>query len=151
MKLAEALLLRADMKKKLESLRSRVASNAVVQEGETPHEDPSELLMQSFGVVKEMQALIARINIANHTNKLEDGRTLADLINQREALAMQHSLITNAVQNSNKEPDRYSMSEIKWVAALDVRSLQKQADDLAINIRELNAIIQEKNWRVELD
>jgi hypothetical protein len=98
-----------------------------------------------------MQALISQINAANHANKLEDGRTLADLINQREGLAMQHALITNAIQSSNKEPDRYSMSEIKWVAALDVKSLQKQADDLAIKIRELNAIIQEKNWRVELD
>ncbi|MEM6505429.1 MAG: DIP1984 family protein [Planctomycetota bacterium] len=151
MKLAEALLLRADMKKKLESLRSRVASNAVVQEGETPHEDPSELLMQSFGVVKDLQGLIVKINTANHANKLDDGRTLAELINEREGIAQRHSLITNAIQSSHKEPDRYSMSEIRWVAALDVKSLQKQADDLAIKIRELNAIIQEKNWRVELD
>ena len=41
MKLAEALLLRGDMQKKLASLRERIGQNAVVQEGEQPHEDPN--------------------------------------------------------------------------------------------------------------
>ena len=44
MKIAEALLLRADMQKKLASLRERVGNNAVVQEGVAPHEDPAKLL-----------------------------------------------------------------------------------------------------------
>ena len=57
----------------------------------------------------------------------------------------------NAIGSSHKEPDRYSMSEIKWVAALDIKSLQKQADDLAVKIRELNATIQETNWSIALD
>jgi hypothetical protein len=46
MKLAEALLLRADMKKKMASLRERVATNAVVQEGTQPHEDPTSLMKE---------------------------------------------------------------------------------------------------------
>ncbi|MBB6428628.1 DIP1984 family protein [Algisphaera agarilytica] len=37
MKLAEALMLRSDQEKKIASLRERIAANAVVQEGETPH------------------------------------------------------------------------------------------------------------------
>jgi hypothetical protein len=51
MKLAEALLLRADVQKKLASLRERVAKNAVAQEGDKPHEDPDKLLKESFGVL----------------------------------------------------------------------------------------------------
>jgi hypothetical protein len=43
MKLAEALVLRADTQKKLESLRQRIGKNAIVQEGNKPHEDPSQL------------------------------------------------------------------------------------------------------------
>jgi hypothetical protein len=49
MKLAGALLLRGDMQKKLASLRERVAQNAVVQDGETPHEDPNQLLEEGSG------------------------------------------------------------------------------------------------------
>ena len=44
MKLAEALLLRADMQRKLESLRERIGRNTVTQEGEKPSEDPNALL-----------------------------------------------------------------------------------------------------------
>lgn len=44
MKLAEALLLRGEMQTKIASLHQRVTNNAVVQEGEQPHEDPRELI-----------------------------------------------------------------------------------------------------------
>ena len=38
MKLAEALLIRADQKKKILSLRERIGQNALAQEGDTPRE-----------------------------------------------------------------------------------------------------------------
>lgn len=44
MKLAEALMLRADMQNRIENLRGRLMSNAIVQEGEECAEDPQELL-----------------------------------------------------------------------------------------------------------
>ncbi len=40
MKLAEALIIRADLQKKFASLRERVGVNCKVQEGETPSENP---------------------------------------------------------------------------------------------------------------
>ena len=46
MKLAEALQERADLNTKISELRSRLYDNAVVQEGEKPAEDPSELLSE---------------------------------------------------------------------------------------------------------
>jgi len=49
-----------------------------------------------------------------------------------------------------KEPDRYSVREIKWIAAVDVSRLQKQSEDLAQQVRVLNGRIQETNWRVEI-
>jgi hypothetical protein len=41
MKLAEALLRRADCQKCLEQLKARLLRNAKVQEGDDPAEDPS--------------------------------------------------------------------------------------------------------------
>ena len=40
MRLSEALSLRKDVQKRIEQLRERAANNAVVQEGESPVEDP---------------------------------------------------------------------------------------------------------------
>lgn len=151
MKVAEALLLRADMQKKLESLRERIGKNAVVQQGDKPHEDPIKLLAEAFAVLKEFESLVFRINQANLNNALPDGRSLSEAIAHRDTLVAQHSLIQHAIAHTQKEPDRYSMAEIKWVATLKVASLQKQSEDLAKKIRELNAAIQETNWKAELE
>ena len=42
MKLAEALQERADLNRRIAGLSSRLADNALVQEGERPAEDPAE-------------------------------------------------------------------------------------------------------------
>lgn len=151
MKIAEALLLRADMQKKIASLRERVGNNAVVQQGDKPHEDPATLIEEAFSVLKEMETLVFRINQANLKNTLPDGRSLTESIARRDTLVAQHSLLQHAIAKSQREPDRYSMSEIKWIATLKVGSLQKQTEDLAKKIRELNAAIQETNWKSELE
>ena len=47
MKLAEALALRAETKRRIEQLRSRIVDNARYQEGETPSEDAAALLVRA--------------------------------------------------------------------------------------------------------
>lgn len=150
MKLAEALLLRADLMKKIASLRERIVANAVVQEGDDPHEDPKELMSEAYGAMEELESLVARIHETNLTATLADGRTLTRTIARRNLLASQHALLTAALAGTKKEPDRYGVREIKWVATLKVPKLQKQADDLAKKLRELNAQLQETNWKVSL-
>lgn len=46
MKIAEALIERADIQKRIEQLRDRLSNNALVQEGEEPAEDPTSLLSE---------------------------------------------------------------------------------------------------------
>jgi len=150
MKLAEALLLRGDVQKKLASLRERIGRNCLVQEGNAPHEDPNALLSEAAGVIDELERLVAAINIANLKHTLPDGRTLTAAIARRESLVQRHSLLQAAIESTQKEPDRYSVREIKWVATIEVAKLQRQIEDLAKQIRELNAQIQETNWKVEL-
>ncbi|HEY4371116.1 MAG TPA: DIP1984 family protein [Burkholderiales bacterium] len=150
MKIAEALIVRSDMQKKLAALKQRVGNNVIVQEGDAPHEDPGALIAQSFAVQDALESLVVRINEANQSHLLADGRKLSQAVAQRETLMARHALISHAVASTNKEPDRYSMKEIKWVAVIKVAALQKQADDLAQAIREINIAIQETNWKAEL-
>ncbi len=150
MKLAEALLLRGDMQKKVASLRERIVRNGLVQEGNAPLEDPNELLAQASAVVDELERLVTAINVANLGNKLPDGRTLTAAIAHRDALIQRHALLQAAIGATQKEPDRYSAREIKWVAAMDVAALQKQLEDLSVQVRTLNARIQETNWQIEI-
>ncbi|NUM56899.1 MAG: DIP1984 family protein [Candidatus Hydrogenedentes bacterium] len=150
MKLAEALLLRGDMQKKIESLRERITRNGMVQQGEKPSEDPNALIKEAFAVTDELESLVVAINRANLKHKLSDGRTITEAIARRDTLTKRHSLLLSAIKSSQEEPERYSMREIKWKATLPVAKLQKQADDVAVRIREINALIQESNWKVDL-
>ena len=150
MKLAEALLLRGDLQKKLASLRERIGQNALIQEGDAVHEDPNKLLKEAFGVLDQFERLIFAVNQANLRHKLPDGRTLTAAIARRDALVLKHSLLQATIASTKLDPDRYSVSEIKWTATLKVAKLQEQSEDVAKEIRELNARIQETNWKVEL-
>lgn len=150
MKLAEALLTRADMTQKLLSLRERLKKNAVVQEGDQPHEAPDVLLKEAFAVISGLEKLIQQINAANHQHRMVDGRSLAEAIAQRDHLKQKHSVLQHVIDNSQREPDRYSASEIKWRSVLKVSGLQKQADDISKSIRELNVAIQKENWECEV-
>jgi len=151
MKLAEALLIRADLKKKLASLRERISANAIVQEDQKPHEDPDKLIKEAIAVLGELEDVGLRVDRANQSAKLADGRGLAAAIAQRDTLAQHHSLLQAAIAACRKEPDRYSMKEIKWVTTLEVAKLQKRSDDLAKQLREINAAIQATNWKVDID
>jgi hypothetical protein len=43
------------------------------------------------------------------------------------------------------------VKEIRWIATIDIPALQKRIDEMAKQIRDLNAAIQEAGWRVELE
>jgi len=150
MKLAEALLIRADQKKKILSLRERITQNALVQEGNQPREDISRLIRECFDVIAEEKALVLRIDIANAGGKLLDGQPLPQALAEREMLKQRHAVLKQAVDATHKEKDRYSPRELKWLPQIDVSSIQKQMEDLAVKIRDLNARIQQANWNIEL-
>jgi hypothetical protein len=151
MKLAEALAVRADIQKKIASLRTRIARCAMVQEGSDPSEDADQLLKEAFGALEELRQLLVRINFTNAKCKLPDGRKITEAVAQRDTLIARHSLLQHAIEASSKEPDRYSNAEIKWIACLPVAALHKQSDDVAKNLRELNLAIQQANWEIDLE
>src|SRR2546430_17438682 len=84
MKLAEALVLRADLQKRLAQMRVRLSQSALVQEGEQPPENPGELLTELEQILGQLQDLIARINKTNLQTQLPDGTVLTDALARRD-------------------------------------------------------------------
>lgn len=149
MKLAEALQERADLNAKIDELRRRLANNATVQEGEAPAENPSELLSQFDDCAARLEELIARINATNCATVTERG-TLTELIAKRDCLSLRLSAYRNLVDEASCLAPRASRTEIKIVSAVDVKKLQKQADELAKELRLVDNLIQQSNWLTEL-
>jgi hypothetical protein len=150
MKLAEALVLRADVQKRIEQLRNRLRQSALIQEGETPPEDPQELLAEAERLTTQLARLVARINRANLATTLSDGATLTDALARRDALQTRYSLIETAAETASARVDRYGRSEIRKVATVDVGALRKQMERLAQERRELDTTIQATNWATEI-
>lgn len=150
MKLAEALIRRADSQKRFEQVKARLLVNAKVQEGDVPAETPADLLTELLRVVNDLLELIKRINRTNSVTVFGGGETLSDALAERDLLALQRSAYAELAQAASITQGRYTRSEVKYVATVNVAEIQKRADELAKNYRELDARIQELNWQTEL-
>jgi chromosome segregation ATPase len=150
MKLAEALILRADIRKRIEQLRNRLALNIQVQEGSTPHEDPQDLLEELPHLVRQFTDLVKQINRTNAATPFEEGMTLTDALAERDALAIERSVLSSAIQTVGQPQNRYLRSELRSITTVNLGQLQKQVDDLARRYRELDTRVQALNWAVDL-
>ena len=150
MKLAEALILRADHQKRLEQLRQRLVRSAKIQEGEKAPENPTQLIKELEDTASELAALIRRINLTNSASELPDGMSLTDALAQRDVLGKKQSIYRDLAQAAVVTQDRYSRSEVKFKSTVSVAEMQERADLLAREYRELDALIQETNWKVDL-
>lgn len=154
MKLAEALSLRANAKRRIEQLRTRVVNSARYQEGEEPAEDAAALLTEVDGVIDEFETLIRRINRTNAATSIGADGTLTDALARRDALRWRHHVLTTAADaaaGSNQQGySRQLRSELKMLSSLRVADLRAQADQVARELRELDVRVQQSNWEVDL-
>lgn len=150
MKLAEALILRADSQKRVEQLRQRLTRAARVQEGENPPENPQELMAELDQIINEITTLIKRINKTNAHTNLADNITLADALANRDTLLLKRNVYNDLVETAAYRQERYSLSEIKFVSTVNVALIQAQVNQLSRQYRELDTKIQEANWKTEL-
>lgn len=151
MKLAEALLLRSEYQQKIENLQQRIAVNIKVQEEDTPHEDPNDLLTEIFSLNDQLYQLIQKINATNNKTKLPNGQSIAEALVQRDMLIKKRNILANMVGIANERDYRLTHTEIKMHITIPVADLQKQIDQLSREYRELDTLIQGTNWTVDMD
>ncbi|WOV86746.1 DIP1984 family protein [Sporosarcina oncorhynchi] len=150
MKLAEALITRADYQKRIQQLKSRISVNVKTQEGEEPAEDPNVLLAELDDIMEELTALIKRINKTNCTIQYDENWTLADALTERDQIWDKRLLLAKVAEEASIRNDRYSRTEIKVLSTVDVVSIQKQVDQLSKEFREIDTKIQGLNWTTDL-
>src|SRR6266571_5626855 len=150
MKLAEALVLRADVQKRIAQMRGRLQQSALIQEGEQPPEDPKELLTELDQLLDQLGELIVRINRTNFQTRLPEGMTLTEALAQRDVLSTRHSFISGLADTASARIERYGRSEIRKISTVDVAALRRQLDEIARQRRELGTTIQATNWATDL-
>ena len=149
MKLAEALQERADLNRKIEELKRRLHNVVLVQEGEEPAEDPSALLGQLDEATTRLERLMAAINLTNCRTKV-NGETLTSLIARKDALLVRLAAYRELAYQAGQNTARARGTEICVKATLKAAELQKAADAMAKEVRLLDNLLQETNWKTKL-
>lgn len=152
MKLAEALILRADAQTRIQQLRDRLVRSARVQEGDTAPENPQELLEELARTVVQWTDIVQKINRTNSQTPMsaDSTRTLTDALAERDALAMERGVLQSLVQEATMPVARMAQSNIKVFRSVDVAAIQRRMDALARQRRDLDTAIQALNWTVDL-
>ena len=149
MKLAEALQERADLNRKIDELRRRIENVVLVQEGEDPVEDPNALLDELNGAISRLEYLTSAINLTNCRAKV-NGMTLTELIAKKDSLLLKLSAYRDLIYTAGQNTSRARGTEIKVKAVLKASDLQRTADEMSKEVRELDNLLQETNWKTKL-
>jgi len=150
MRLAEALILRADCQKRFEQLKQRIVGNAKVQEGDEPTESPKQLIEEMENVAGELLGLIQRINRTNSATAYQEGKSLSDSLAERDVIMLRRGVYSDLAKAASVIQARTSRSEVKFKSTISVPDIQRQIDVLSKAYRELDSGIQELNWKTEL-
>lgn len=150
MKLAEALMERTDVQKRIDQMAARLSNNAKVQEGEAPAEAPEALLDELAALVARQEALVTAINLKNSATTVE-GEPLTALLARRDAWQRHVRLLRDFLNDASCLTDRASRSEIRIVSTVNVAALQAELDRQSKRLRMLDAAIQAANWTTDID
>ena len=150
MKLAEALAERSDCQNKIEEIKKRLVRSARVQEGEQPAEDTTELLAEGERVFARLLELVSAINRTNAKTMFGKEQSISDAIAERDVVGKRRDFLAGIADAASTRQDRYSKSEVRFVATVSVGKLQAEVDQLAKRYRGLDTRLQELNWKTEL-
>jgi Family of unknown function (DUF6847) len=150
MKLAEALAARSDCQNRIEEMKKRLIRSARVQEGDQPAEDTTELLTETDRIFARLLELVSAINRTNSKTVFDNERTISDAIADRDVVGKRRDFLAGIAEAASTRQDRYSKSEVRFIATVSVGKLQTEVDQLAKRYRELDTRLQELNWKTEL-
>ncbi|MGN1408825.1 MAG: DIP1984 family protein [Eubacteriales bacterium] len=149
MKIAEALIERADIQKRISQLSGRLQNNALVQDGEKPAEEPSELLAELDRLVRRLCELVALINLTNAKTEV-DGMSVTEMLSLRDALSKKAEILRNFLNVASSKSMRNRGSEIVIKSTVSVSEIQKNVDSISKQLREIDTKIQGINWTTDL-
>ena len=100
--------------------------------------------------MKQLERLISAINRTNDRTAAEGEKTLSDLLARRDCCRGQLGLWRTFLSCASATVSRRTVGEIKIRSAVPVKDFQKQVDQGAKELRQLEERIQELNWTTEL-
>lgn len=146
MKLAEALLLRSDLMKKIEHIQTRIRPVLIVSDDKKPQEDPAMLLGQLRNAIQDLETLVIRINKTNNETNIKGEGPLMEALAKRDSLKM----LSEKLRNIRYAAQIDNSGDANLKTTIDIKKLQTEMDQTGRAFREIDSKIQELNWLTEL-
>ena len=146
MKLAEGLLLRADLMKKIEQLQNRIRPVLIVSGDKLPQEDPNKILAQLRSAIQDLESIIIRINKTNNETSVEGEGSLMEALAKRDSL----KILSEKLRNIRYAAQVNNSGDTNLKTTIDIKNLQTEMDQTGRAFREIDSKIQEINWLTEL-
>ncbi|MDU1300234.1 MAG: DIP1984 family protein, partial [Veillonella sp.] len=108
-----------------------------------------ELLKTLDQCVTRLQKLIAHINLTN-CKTIVEGRSITEIIAEKDSAALRLSAYRTLASSAGSINFRARGSEIKLIPTVNVKDIQKEADNIAKQVRLLDNLLQSANWTTEL-
>lgn len=161
MLLAEGLAARKQALVSIKDLSARWQTAAVrYEDAVAESEDPASLQEQLDTAIDDFRVLSERINRTNNATTITfDGQslTIMEAVALRELLllrAKHYRATADAVVETLSGSSRYygkrTKDDIKQVAAIDIAEVRNVADRASKRVRELDIVLQQKNWTTDL-
>lgn len=150
MKLAEALSIRSGIQKDLAWIKDQFSKISRVPEGSKPAEDPEEMLRRMESRASEFERILIQINRTNLGVTDSRGRTMTELLAERDALRARQNILSEAYQQATQKEEVYGRQELRYEATMEIVPLRKRVEEVNALLRETNILIQRLNWEAEL-
>jgi len=146
MKLAEALLLRSDLIKKIEHIQNRIRPVLIVSDDKKPQEDPTKLIAELRTAIQDLEILVIRINKTNNEINFNGEGSLMEALAKRDSLKM----LSEKLRNIRYAAQIDNSGDANLKTTIDIKKLQTEMDQTGRAFREIDSKIQELNWLTEL-
>ena len=146
MKLAEALLLRSDLMKKIEHIQNRIRPVLIVSDDKKPQEDPTKLIAELRTAIQDLEILVIRINKTNNEININGEGSLMETLVKRDSLKM----LSEKLRNIRYAAQIDNSGDANLKTTIDIKKLQTEMDQTGRAFREIDSKIQELNWLTEL-
>ena len=142
MKLAEGLLLRADLMKKIEQLQNRIRPVLIVSDDKLPQEDPIKILAQLRQAIVDLEVIVVRINKTNNETIIEGEGVLMEALAKRDSL----KILSEKLRNIRQAAQINNSGDTNLKTTIDIKKLQIEMDQTGRAFRDIDSKIQELNW-----
>jgi hypothetical protein len=88
--------------------------------------------------------------VQNLATEVSPGVSMTAALARRDTLRRMQKSRADLADAAVTQLDRYSRTELRTFAAVDVKALREEADTYAREARELDTLIQGVNWTTEM-